>query len=171
LSIIVKSFSIYGLKECAMQHWQSTNKRVVVLRRAARGQYQNRIKIEASKTHYRAHATSLIFCYIRSFFKVFGDIFLRCLAKNRWGVWRKIVEAFGEFSAHNLINETTFILFQYFKGRLGLLIEERWVQHKLQVNLQQHKQLNFNNYCAWNNTSRAQEILYLTTIIVIYVVN
>ena len=45
--------------------------------------YQNRIKIEASKTHYRAHATSLIFCYIRSFFKAFGGKSLRCLAKNR----------------------------------------------------------------------------------------
>jgi hypothetical protein len=103
------------------------------LRRAARGQYQNRIKIEASKTHYRAHATSLIFCYIRSFLKVFGDIFLRCLAENYYGVWRRITKEFGEFSAHNLINETTFILFQYFKGRLGLLIEERWVQRSCRL--------------------------------------
>ena len=41
------------------------------------------LKIEISKMHYRAHATHLIFCYIRSFLKVFGDIFLRRLAENR----------------------------------------------------------------------------------------
>ncbi len=46
--------------------------------------------------------------------------FLVNLAKFYYGVWRKITKAFGEFSAHNLINETTFILFQYFKDHFGL---------------------------------------------------
>jgi hypothetical protein len=40
-----------------------------------------------------------------------------------------------------------FSLFQYFKERLGLA-ERALGAAELQVNLQQHKQLNFNNYCA-----------------------